>query len=171
VTATALTVLDAAVALGAGGTRFLDRALQQHVDLEALRSAQSRHLGRRGSRAAGRLLARAADRAASEAERRMLALLRAAGISGWLVNHEVRLAGGRRALLDIAFTDVRLAIEVDGWAHHEDVDRFVDGRARKRALVAEGWVVVEVTWHDLVEAPDRLVDELRRTLAHLDATA
>jgi hypothetical protein len=74
-----------------------------------------------------------------------------------------------RAVLDIAFEDVRLAVEVDGWAHHEDVDRFVDGRARKRALVADGWVVVEVTWHDLVEAPDRLVDELRRTLVRLAA--
>ncbi|WP_433782519.1 hypothetical protein ACQPX6_21860 [Actinomycetospora sp. CA-101289] len=122
VTTTPLTVLDAAVALGPGGTRFLDRALQQHVDLDALRAAQSRHLGRRGSRAAGRLLARASDRAASEAERRMLALLRAASIAGWSVNHEVRLPDGRRALIDVAFADVRLAVEVDGWAHHEDVD-------------------------------------------------
>jgi very-short-patch-repair endonuclease len=171
VTRTPLTVLDAAVALGEDGGRFLDRALQRHVDLDDLRRAQSRTLGRRGSRVAGGLLARAADRAASEAERRMLALLRRAGITGWRVNLEVVLTGGRRALLDIAFEDVRLAVEVDGWAHHEDVDRFVDGRARKRALVADGWIVVEVTWHDLVEAPDRLVDELRRTLARLAARA
>jgi very-short-patch-repair endonuclease len=82
---------------------------------------------------------------------------------------EVRLSDGRRALVDVAFAEVRLAVEVHGWAHHEDVDRFVDGRARKRALVADGWTVVEVTWHDLVEAPDRLVEELRRTLARLAA--
>ncbi|MEJ2890186.1 endonuclease domain-containing protein [Actinomycetospora aeridis] len=171
VTRVPLTVLDAAVALRADGARFLDRALQQHVDLDELRAAQSRTLGRWGSRAAGRLLAHAADRAASEAERRMIGLPRAAGLTGWSVNLEVRLTDGRRALIDIAFPGVRLAVEVDGWAHHEDVDRFVDDRARKRALVADGWVVIEVTWHDLVTAPDALVTELRRTLLRLSVAA
>ena len=65
----ALAVLDAAVALRRGGQAFLDRALQQHVTLDELRTAQARHLGRRGSGAAGRLLVSAGDRAASEAER------------------------------------------------------------------------------------------------------
>ncbi len=165
VTRIPLTVLDAAVALAEEGNRFLDRALQQHVTLDELRAAQSRTLGRRGSSQAGRLIARAGDRAASEAERRMIVLLRAAGIVGWTVNLSVLLTGGRTAVIDIAFAGLRLAVEVDGWAHHEDVDRFVDGRSRKRALVADGWTVIEVTWHDLTERPERLVDELRRTLA------
>jgi hypothetical protein len=68
-TAVPLTVLEAAVALGEAGSRLLDRALQQRVDLDALRRAQCRNLGRRGSLAATRLLGAASDRAASEAER------------------------------------------------------------------------------------------------------
>lgn len=162
-----LTVLDTAVALGDGGTRFLDRALQKHVTMAELSRAQSRTLGRRGSAAAGRLLAQAGDRAASEAERRMIALLRAAGLVGWSVNLPVALAGGRAAVVDVAFPGVRLAIEVDGWAFHSDVERFVDDRSRKRALVADGWTVIEVTWDALTRDPAGVVADVRRILDRL----
>ena len=164
---TALTVLDAAAALGPDGQPFMDRALQRHVSLEELQQAHAQHLGRRGSAAAGRLLVRAADRAASEAERRMIALLRAAGITGWSVNLSVPLRDGRTALVDIAFAGVRFALEVDGWAYHVDRSRFVTDRTRKRGLVADGWVVAEVTWWELENAPDSVVDDIRRTLARL----
>lgn len=163
----ALTVLDAAVALGPDGRRFLDRALQQHVTLDELGAAQARHLGRRGSAAAGRLLAEAGDRTASGPERRMVALLRRGDVTGWSVNLEVTLPRGRRAVVDIAFPGVRLAIEVDGWAFHVDPERFVEGRVRKRALVADGWTVIEVTWEDLVQRPRELLEDIRRTLGRL----
>lgn len=164
-----LAVLDAAVALGRAGQPFLDRALQQHVTLDELRTAQARHLGRRGSATAGRLIAQAGDRAASGAERRAIALLRRAGITGWRVNLPVPLCDGRRAIVDIAFPEVRFALEVDGWAFHVDRERFVGGRGRKRELVALGWTVAEVTWEDLVERPDEVVDHVRRTLRQLAA--
>lgn len=167
VTATALTVLDAAVALGGEGQDFLDRVLQRKlVSLDDLRVMQSRHLGRRGSRAAHDLLAQAADRAASKAERVVIALLRDAGITGWTVNLAVVLSDGRRAVVDIAFADAKFALEIDGWAFHADPERFVSRRARKRALVADGWVVAEVAWKDLERHPEKVVDEIRRTLAH-----
>lgn len=76
-------------------------------------------------------------------------------------------------MLDVAFEDVRFAIEEwgehadRGWAHHVDHDRFVDDRARKRALVADGWTVIEVTWADLQARPDEVLDQIRRTLARL----
>lgn len=164
-----LAVLEAAVALGRNGQAFLDRALQQHVTLDELRAAQHRHLGRRGSPSAGRLIARAGDRAASEPERRMLALLRGAGITGWVANLEVTLRAGAALRLDVAFADIRLAVEVDGWAHHVDPDRFVNDRLRKRALVADGWTVVEVTWFDLLHRPDEVIADLRRIVLRLSA--
>jgi very-short-patch-repair endonuclease len=167
VTTRALTVLDAAVALRSEGQAFLDRALQQRfVSLDELRTMQSRHLGRRGSGAAHRLLAQAADRAASQAERLMIALLEDAGITGWAVNLAVTLSDGRSAVVDIAFAGAKFALEVDGWAFHSDPERFVDRRARTRALVADGWVVAEVTWEDLRRRPDKVIAEIRRTLAH-----
>lgn len=166
-----LAVLDAAVALGSGGPPFLDRALQQHVSLDELRTVQSRHLGRRGSAAAGKLIARAGDRAASEAERRMIALLRGAGLTGWTVNLTVAVGGGSEVVIDIAFPGVRLALEVDGWAHHVDHARFVGDRVRKRTLVAAGWTVAEVTWEDLERRPAEVLDQIRRALLHLSARA
>ncbi|MEJ2866696.1 type IV toxin-antitoxin system AbiEi family antitoxin domain-containing protein [Actinomycetospora sp. OC33-EN08] len=167
VTTRALTTLDAAVALGREGQPFLDRVLQQKkVGLDELRVAQSRHLGRRGSGAAHRLLVQAADRAASTAERVAIALLRGGGVSGWEVNLEVLLSDGREAVIDIAFREAKFALEIDGWAFHQDPERFISRRARKRALVADGWVVAEVTWKELTEQPEKVLDEIRRTLAH-----
>jgi very-short-patch-repair endonuclease len=167
VTSRALTVLDAAVALGSGGQAFLDRALQQKtVTLDELRTMQSRHLGRRGSKVAHGLLVQAADRAASRAERLMIALLKDAGITGWAVNLAVTLSDGRKAIIDIAFADAKFALEVDGWAFHSDPERFIDRRARTRALVADGWVVAEVAWKDLEQHPEKVIAEIRRTLAH-----
>jgi very-short-patch-repair endonuclease len=81
----------------------------------------------------------------------------------------VRLTGGQEFFLDLAFPEVRFALEVDGWAFHSTRDRFVRDRARKRALVADGWVVAEVTWDDLVNRPEQVLDDIRRTLARLGA--
>ncbi|GAA4832420.1 type IV toxin-antitoxin system AbiEi family antitoxin domain-containing protein [Actinomycetospora corticicola] len=165
VVARALAVLDTAVALGGRGQEFLDRALQQgRVTLEELNTVQDRHVGRQGSGVARRMLDEAADRAASTAERRTLTLLRRGGITGWTVNLEVTLPDGRDAVVDLGFLELKLALEVDGWAFHVDPSRFVDDRARKRALVAAGWVVIEVTWDDLVHRPEKLLDELRRII-------
>ena len=70
-------------------------------------------------------------------------------------------------MLDIAFPELRFVVEVDGWAHHVDREAFENDRARKRALVADGWTVVEVTWHDLEQRPSEVVDQIRRVLARL----
>ncbi|MCD2194136.1 DUF559 domain-containing protein [Actinomycetospora endophytica] len=167
-----LATLEAAVALGRDGQAFLDRTIQQGtVTLDGLRATQSRHLGRRGSATAHELLVQAGDRAASRPERRMIALLRRGGITGWSVNLDVTLASGQEYRLDLAFDEVRFAIEVDGWVVHSDRDQFVRDRRRKRALVAEGWTVIEVTWDDLLRRPDQVLDEIRRTLARLRATS
>lgn len=167
VVTTELAALDAAVALGREGQTFLDRVLQHGaVTLDGLRAVQARHLGRRGSGVAHRLIVRAGDRAASEAERLVIALLRHGAVLGWSVNLEVELSDGRLAIVDVAFPEAKFALEVDGWAFHCDPERFVGGRARKRALVADGWVVAEVTWEDLVHRPEKVLDEIRRTLAH-----
>jgi Transcriptional regulator, AbiEi antitoxin len=84
VTSLPLTVLEAAAALGEAGPALLDRALQQRrVGFEALHRAHCRTLARHGSAAASRLLVAAADRAASQAERLAIGLLRAAHITGW----------------------------------------------------------------------------------------
>jgi very-short-patch-repair endonuclease len=159
VTGVPLTVLEAAVALGEQGSDLLDRALQRRVWFDALHRAQSRNLGRRGAAAAGRLLVAAADRAASAAERKLIAVLRGAGITGWRQQH---LVGGYE--LDLAFLDHRVAVEVDGWAWHSDVAAFRNDRQRQNSLVLAGWTVLRFTWHDLTERPGSVVAEIRAAL-------
>ncbi|MGD9991193.1 DUF559 domain-containing protein [Pseudonocardia sp.] len=159
VTEAALTVLETAVAV-ADGAAFLDRALQRHVGFEQLHRAHCRTLGRRGSPVAGRLLVAAADRAGSAAERILVRLLREAGVTGWRLGHPFGAW-----VVDLAFPRRRVAVEVDGWAWHVDIDRFRADRRKGNALVSEGWTLLRFTWHDLTSDPDQVVATIRTTLA------
>ncbi|MGQ0573495.1 MAG: type IV toxin-antitoxin system AbiEi family antitoxin domain-containing protein [Pseudonocardia sp.] len=159
VTGKPLTALETAAALP-DGSAFLDRALQRHVRFPALYRAHCRHLGRAGSARAGRLLVAAADRADSAAERLLVSLLRGAGLTGWVVGHPF---GTFR--LDVAFPARRLAVEVDGWAWHVDVDRFRNDRRKGNALAAASWDLLRYTWHDLDGRPAQCVAEIAGSLA------
>ncbi len=106
------------------------------------------------------MLTAAADRADSDAERKLVALLRAAGISGWVLGH----AFGPWTI-DLAFPDVRVAIEVDGWAWHVDAERFRNDRRKGNAIVRAGWTLLRFTWHDLHTRPHELIAEIRDAIA------
>jgi very-short-patch-repair endonuclease len=159
VTARGLTALEAAVALP-DGSAFLDRALQRHVPFDEVYGAYCRAIGRRDSAAVRPLLIAAADRADSAAERVLVGLLRAGGIGGWVLGHPCG-----PYLIDLAFPEARVAIEVDGWAWHVDQDRFANDRRKGNALVSAGWVVLRFTWHDLTGAPRSVVAQIAAALA------
>ncbi|ODU01522.1 MAG: hypothetical protein ABS81_20490 [Pseudonocardia sp. SCN 72-86] len=156
-TAAPLTAIETATAV-TDGSAFLDRALQRHVGLDAVSAAHRRNLGRSGSAAATRLLSAAADGAESAAERLLVAMLRRAGIRGWVLAHPVG-----RYRIDLAFPAQRLAVEIDGWAWHSDVTRFRADRRKGNDLVAAGWTMLRFTWHDL-----QTEDPIHRIRAHLD---
>lgn len=157
VTGIALTAIEAAVVAGA---QLLDRALQTCVDFDWVYRAHCRNLGRHGSAAASALLVAAADRAASQAERLLVGMLRHAGITGWVVGH-----AWEGYLIDVAFPAQRIAIEVDGWAWHMTPERFVRDKRRQNAIVNGRWHVLRFSWHDLVERPDEVIDTVRTALA------
>ncbi len=154
-----LAALETAIAVP-DGSAFLDRALQRHVRFPALYRAYCRNLGRSGWADAARLICAAADRADSAAERLLVTLLRAAGISGWVLGHPF---GPYR--IDLAFPAVRLAVEVDGWAWHVDVERFRTDRRKGNAITRAGWDLLRFTWHDLDGRPRRVVAEIAEALA------
>jgi len=162
-TAAPLTALETAVALPDGSV-FLDRALQRHVRFPAVYRAYCRNIGRHGSSAAGRLLVAAADRADSAAERLLVAILRGAGIGGWVLGHPF---GPWR--IDLAFPEQKVAVEVDGWAWHVDADRFRTDRRKQNALVRAGWDPLRFTWHDLDRRPAAVLDEIEETLRLAEA--
>lgn len=155
VVASPLAALEAAVELGARGPAFLDRVLQRHVRFPAVYRAYSRNLGSAGSRAMARLIIAAADRAGSAAERLLLRLLRGGLVRGWVVGYE-----SEGFVIDVAFPRVKVAVEVDGWAWHVDVERFKADRRRQNRLVAAGWTVLRYTWHDLTQRPAEVLAEI-----------
>lgn len=159
VTDVPLTVLEAAVAVGEHGQRLLDQALQRRVRYATLHRAHCRNAGRRGATKAGQLLDVAADRAASAAERKLVRLLRAAGLTGWRQHY--RHSGYE---LDFAFPDPQVAVEVDGWAWHHDAGTFGRDRARQNSLVLAGWSVLRFTWRDLAHRPSEVIHQIRAAI-------
>jgi very-short-patch-repair endonuclease len=158
-TAKPLTALETAVAVR-DGSAFLDRALQKHVGFAPLYRSYCRNLGAYGNARIAELLVAAADRADSAAERVIVGLLRGAGVTGW----ELGVPFGPWTI-DLAFPDAKVAVEVDGWAWHVDVDRFRSDRHKGNAPVRAGWTVLRFTWHDLVNRPAYVVAEIRAALA------
>lgn len=154
----ARTVLDVA-AVRTDGSVFLDRMLQRHVAFPEVYDAYCRMIGCSGAAAARRLLVVAADRADSAAERLLLRILRDGAVGGWIRAHPFP-----PWTIDLAFPAERVAVEVDGWAWHVDVDRFRADRRKGNALLAAGWDLRRFTWHDLDGAPGRVLAELRTAL-------
>jgi very-short-patch-repair endonuclease len=124
--------------------------------------------GRAGAGALGRLLAgrSSAPRwTQSEFERRLLRLLRDAGIPVPVPQFEVRLPNGRRAFLDLAWPDIRLALEANSYRHHAGRLAWSKDNTRNNAVIALGWRIIPVTWEDLVSSPADLIALLRRARA------
>ena len=81
-------------------------------------------------------------------------------MDGWVANHLVMLSG-IEYWIDVVFLARQLAVEVDGWAWHSDVDRFAHDRRRQNALVLAGWTVLRFTWHDLTSRPQMVIAQIR----------
>jgi very-short-patch-repair endonuclease len=159
VTSLPLTVIEAAARQG-GGAAIMDRALQRHVDVPAMWRAHVRNKGRYGAPRARILLQAAGDGAQSQAERLFIQLLKRAGIQGWIANYPV---GPYR--VDVAFRQLKIAIEIDGLAVHSDSEVFQNDRERQNYLVLNGWHVLRFTWLDLTEHPERVIAELRQAIS------
>ena len=145
----------------------LVRGLLSCAQLERRLNAGTRN-GRPGVAALAALLSARSGvsrSAQSEFERRLLALIVAAGVEPPIPQFEITLPDGRRAFLDYAWPDVRLALEADSYRHHAGRMAWSRDHIRNRLVVSMGWRIVPVTWEDLVEAPDALVATLRRARA------
>lgn len=67
------------------------------------------------------------------------------------------------AEVDLAWPEVRLCVEFDGWMHHGTRTAFMADRARDRALCGLGWMVLRYTWQDVRYNPEKVIIELART--------
>jgi very-short-patch-repair endonuclease len=88
----------------------------------------------------------------SEAERRMLELIRAARLPPPQTNVRV----GRHEV-DMLWRAERLIVEIDGFAFHSSRAAFERDRVRDAELQALGYRVIRITWRRLVEEPHAVV--------------
>jgi very-short-patch-repair endonuclease len=96
----------------------------------------------------------------SAAERRMLSLIRTAGLPVPEIN--ARLGGFE---VDFLWRARRLVVEVDGYRFHSDRAAFENDRRRDAHLVALGYRVVRITWRRLCDEPIPTAVQLATVLA------
>jgi hypothetical protein len=121
--------------------------VQRVFDLKAVERVHERLPGRTGRHRLQRVLAAYQPHAGftrSRAERRFLDLCERHGLprpamNVWVGGHEV----------DAYWSDVGVAVEIDGAEAHHTRRAFQEDRARDRRLAALGVGVVRVTWADL----------------------
>jgi hypothetical protein len=170
VTTASRTIFDLA---GTVGRRTLDLAIEnalrrQLTTLDELADVLDR-LGRRGRSGTtalrGALDRRAADDAftESEAEQLIRRLLTEHGLPEPVPQHEVRDRGGRLvARVDLAYPELKIAIEYDSYEHHVGRDALVRDSARRNAVVALGWLPITATANDLRNGGHRLAIDVQR---------
>jgi very-short-patch-repair endonuclease len=164
VTSLARTLLDVAEdATARELERAFDKAITQRLTTyPALAAAVQQANGHRGVRAMRELLARTEEPTItrSEAEERLLALIRDAGLPSPQVNASV---GGH--LVDFLWRECRLVVEVDGYRFHSSRSAFERDRRRDAELNAAGFRVVRITWRQVAEEPVAVIARLAQALA------
>jgi very-short-patch-repair endonuclease len=111
--------------------------------------------GRPGAAALRRALYDEPTLTRSEAERRLLRLIRDARLPRPETN--ARVAGYE---VDLLWRDRRLIVEVDGFAFHGSRRAFERDRARDVDLQAAGYRVVRFTWRQITQQPHAVVARL-----------
>lgn len=132
------------------------------VDAVRARAAWAESLGTRPGR--GRDLVRLVDGAAESAmETRLRVLLILAGLPRPVAQVEV-VAGGRRRRLDLAYPELKIAIEYDGDHHYTtEAQKHADIEC-EAALRAEGREVIRVVSHGIYRDPAGTVRVVAATL-------
>ncbi|MEP6563082.1 MAG: DUF559 domain-containing protein [Nakamurella sp.] len=149
------------------GPGLLDDALRQRwTTLAMVQEAARNSRRRRGDVMRSTIIEAASTGAISDGERLLHRYLRAAGIAGWRANQSKWINGSTR-VGDAVFDDLRLLVEVDGFAFHSSHDRFQDDRKRQNDFVGLDWAVLRFTWWQLKNEPDEVIRQVRKTIAVL----
>ncbi len=127
-------------------------------------------LGRQGRRGTALLVELLGERMdgqrlpANRFERRLGALLVRSGLAKPVHQFEIELAGLSDARPDLAYPDLRIAIEADSHRWHAGRTSWEHDLERRTALAAAGWLVLHFSWRDLVGRPQFVVGSVARTV-------
>jgi very-short-patch-repair endonuclease len=98
-----------------------------------------------------------------ELEKKLLRLIKRAGLRPEVNGHLV--IDGISLMPDLVWREARLIVEADSRRVHGTVTAFEKDRLRDQRLTAAGWTVIRVTWHQVANEPERLIQTLRKLLA------
>lgn len=138
---------------------------QDKADWSALIATLARHArrGRPGVQRLRRVLMANAHRdevTDSDLELLGLALLLEHGLPEPVLHHRVHDGQRFVAEVDLAYPELRIAIELDGAVHFEPAVREADLR-KQNDLQLVGWTVLRFSWERLMRSPERVVAEVR----------
>ena len=142
--------------------RDLQRAVEEaqiQKKLHSLTSAIDQAAGHRRARA---LRATSEDVAMtrSEAERRLIELIRKAGLPHPLT--KVRIGKWE---VDVYWPEQKLVVEVDGFAFHSTHAAFERDRVKATELAAAGLRLARVTWRQIAREPEAVIARLAGALS------
>lgn len=157
------TVIDSATVLEPPGIRamLIDARQQRRMDLarvarRLLDMGPVRHSGEL-RRQIGELDRHVVD---SVLEGDVRKLLRDAGLPPPHPKpYPVRVAG-RTVAVDIAWPELQIGIEVDGYGSHSSRRAMDNDHRKQNALVRQGWQILRVSWDRVVSDPDGFVAEV-----------
>lgn len=127
-------------------------------------------LGGRGRRGAGVLRTLLKERDTKTAppesvlEARLIQVLRRARLPKPTPQFQIRDRGRLLARVDLAYPDVQLAIEADGYRYHSGRVAWQRDLERRNRLTSRGWRVIHVTWADITSGGKEIVTDIRRAL-------
>jgi len=122
--------------------------------------------GRRVGRDRLRLaIPRVSTRSRSRAETWVRLIIADAGLPVPHANYDVFEAGQWLGQVDLAYPDMKIAIEYEGEHHLTDPQQWAADIARMDRLVEAGWRVLRITKSDVFTEPGRLVTRVRRAIA------
>ncbi|MFY1575484.1 endonuclease domain-containing protein [Verrucosispora sp. WMMD703] len=142
----------------------VDRLLGQRlVRADQLREMVDRRRGARGWRRMLRVAQLADPGAESAQESRLRVRIVLAGVRRPVTQFVVERDGRFIARVDLAWPELKIAVEYDGlW--HDDPQQLHRDRQRLNRLLGEGWIVLHVTAQRLREDFDGFLAELRQAV-------
>lgn len=147
--------------------RLMERARHRrlvHPDPLVARFLQLARRGRDGiatTRAALQRLDPDLEPAESDLETLLVQILREHGLPAPVRQHAV-VIDGRSFRIDMAYPELRVAIESDGFAHHGERSAFEDDRERQNLLTLAGWTVLRFTWRQICAQPAWVAEQVSR---------
>jgi hypothetical protein len=173
VTTTARTLIDiATVSPREAVEEALDDALRRRMVSLARLRWRFEEIGRKGRPGVAmmRALLDARMTAAvpqSVFETRLLRTIERSGLPRPVLQYPVRDGSRLVAVVDFAFPTELIAIEADGYRWHSGRARWEHDLKRRNRMTALGWRVIHVTWTELLQQPQSVIDSISGALVHV----